>query len=130
MDLSGRLFRFAAILAVTCLLPRSASAQDTRLRIPTIAASAAAAADWATTYHALKFYNLREANPVLRPFDDSPSHVVWLGAAIDVGGISAWNLGVGKNHPKIAAGGLWAMTAFRAYLAVHNVRNERRSSRR
>lgn len=98
--------------------------------VPTIVASSAAAADWVSTYHALKFYKLRESNPLLKPFDDSPAHVVWLGAAIDVGGISAWNLGVGRNHPKIAASGLWVMTAFRACLAVHNMRNERRVERR
>jgi hypothetical protein len=111
-------------------MPASASAQEGRLKLPTFAASAAAAGDWVSTYHALKFYKLREANPILRPFDDSPAHVVWLGAAMDVGGITAWNLSVGRSHPRVAASGLWAMTAFRAYLAVHNMRNERRVARR
>ena len=42
---------------------------------------------------------------------------------MDVGAVTAWNLTVGKKKPRLAAAGLWAMTAFRAYLVVHNVRN-------
>jgi hypothetical protein len=49
---------------------------------------------------------------------------------MDVGAITAWNLTMGREHPKVAAAGLWAMTAFRAYLTVHNLRNERRALRR
>jgi hypothetical protein len=105
-------------------------ADDGQLTLPTIVAGAAATGDWITTYHALKNYRLREANPLLRPFDDSPARVVWLGAAMDVGGVTAWNLAVGRQHPRLAASGLWAMSAFRAYLAVHNMRNEHRVPRR
>jgi hypothetical protein len=100
------------------------------LRYDAIAASTAAAADWASTYHALKYYNVRETNPLLRGLDDSPGRMITLGAAIDAGAISAWTMTVGREHPKIATVGLWAMTAFRAYLTVHNMRNERRASRR
>ena len=100
------------------------------LRYATIAASTAAAADWASTYHALKYYNVRETNPLLRGLDDSPGRMITLGAAIDAGAISAWTMTVGREHPKIATVGLWAMTAFRAYLTVHNMRNEGRASRR
>ena len=103
------------------------SAQDSPLRIATIAASAAAAADWASTYHALKNYQLREANPLLRGLDHKPGSMVALGAAIDAGGVMAWNMTVGRKHPKLAAAGLWAMTAFRAYLVVHNIRNTHRA---
>ena len=56
--------------------------------------------------------------------------LVSMGAMIDVAGISAWNLTMGPKHPKMAAAGLWTMTAFRAYLAIHNQMNERRSERR
>jgi hypothetical protein len=97
---------------------------------PTIAASAAAAADWASTYHALKFYKVREVNPLLRPLDASPGSMVTVGALIDVSGFSAWNLTVGRKNPRLAAAGLWGMAAFRAYLAIHNVRNSRRAERR
>jgi hypothetical protein len=95
-----------------------------------MAASAAAAADWATTYHALSNYHVREMNPLLRPWNDSPGQLVGMGALMDVGAISAWNLTVGQKHPRVAAAGLWAMTAFRSYLAIHNLRNERRAAAR
>jgi hypothetical protein len=133
----GRCLRLAAALLVVCALPVTSHAQqlfpDTRqpsLRIPTIAASAAAAADWATTYHALSNYRVRETNPLLRPWYDSPGQLIGMGAVMDIGAVTAWNLSVGPKHPKIAAAGLWAMTAFRSYLAIHNLRNERRAARR
>lgn len=112
------------------LLPSLVSAQDRPLQTPTIAASAAAAADWVTTYYALKHFRLREVNPLLSPMQRDPSRMISVGAAMDAGLMSAWNLGIGGNHPKVAAAGLWAMTAFRAYLAIHNMRNTRRAARR
>jgi hypothetical protein len=121
-----------AALLVLCLFPAAAAAQDNsnRLRLPTIAASAAAAADWASTYHALKYYNLRETNPLLQPFQRSPGKLVTMGAAIDAATFSAWNVTVGRKHPRVAAAGLWAMAGFRAYLVVHNLRNEQKVGRR
>jgi hypothetical protein len=95
-----------------------------------MAASAAAAADWASTYHALRFFKVHETNPVLRPVDGWPGKMVSLGAVMDVGAISAWNMTMGREHPKVAIAGLWAMTAFRSYLAIHNLRNEHRADRR
>lgn len=100
------------------------------LRLPTFAASAAAAADWVSTYHALTNYHVRETNPLLRPWYDSPVQLVGMGAVMDIGAISAWNLTVGPKHPRVAAAGLWAMAAFRSYLVLHNLRNERRAARR
>ena len=120
----------AAALLIAILTPTVASAQQARLNWPTIAAGAAATADWATTYHALKFYKVQEQNPVLRPFQSNPTRLVSMGGMIDVAGISAWNLAMGPKHQKIAATGLWTMTAFRAYLAIHNHMNEHRSERR
>jgi hypothetical protein len=120
-------------LLASLALPGVAGAQDRpeqRLKLPTMAFGAAAMADWATTYHALKYYQVREMNPVLRPLDHEPFKMVGLGAAIDVGLASSWNLVVGRNHPRVAAAGLWAMTAFRAYLAYHNMQNIKRSARR
>jgi len=104
--------------------------QEPRLRIPTTALIMASAADWATTYHALKFYRMREANPLLRYLDDEPAKLVGLGSAIDAGAIFGWNYTVGRKNPRLAAAGLWTMTAFRTYLAIHNLRNERRADRR
>lgn len=122
--------RLLAALFLVCILPATASAQEGRLTIPTIAASAAAAADWATTYHALKYYKVQEKNPLLRPFQEAPGSMVSLGSIIDAGTVSTWNLTVGRNHQRVAAAGLWAMAAFRAYLAIHNFRNERKAERR
>ena len=130
MPLKRRLSVLAAALLVALLFPTVASAQQARLKWPTIAAGAAATADWATTYHALKFYKVQEQNPVLRPFQSTPGRLVSMGGMIDVAGISAWNLTVGRKHEKMAVAGLWTMTAFRAYLAIHNRMNEHRSERR
>jgi hypothetical protein len=122
--------RLLAALLLVCAVPAAAAAQETSLRLPTFAASAAAAADWASTYHALKFYKVREVNPLLRPLDSSPGSMVTLGGLIDVAGFSAWNLTVGRKHPRLAAAGLWGMAIFRTYLAIHNVRNAQRAERR
>lgn len=135
MPTTGRCRRLAAALLVVCAFPALSSAQEPgtprpSLRLPTIAASAAAAADWTSTYHALSNYRVHETNPLLRPWSDSPGQLVGMGALMDVAGISAWNLTMGPKHPKVAATGLWVMTAFRSYLAIHNLRNERRAARR
>jgi hypothetical protein len=124
-------WRLSAAVVVICLLPGIASAQEStkRLKLPTIAASAAAAADWTSTYHALKFYNLRETNPLLQSFQ-SPGPLVTVGAAIDAATFSTWNLTMGRKHPRIAAAGLWAMAGFRTYLVIHNLRNEQKVGRR
>jgi hypothetical protein len=124
--------RLLAALCILCVFPAMAAAQsgDQPLKIPTVAASAASAADWASTYHALKFYRVREVNPLLSRFQGSPGSLVTVGAVMDAGAFSAWNVAVGRRHPKVAAAGLWGMAAFRTYLAIHNLRNERKAERR
>lgn len=127
----GRILRIAALGVCVALLPGLASAQNASgLRVPTIAASAAAAADWASTYYALKHFHVREVNPLLNPLQHEPAQMVTMGAVMDVGLVSAWNLTVGQKNERVAAAGLWAMTAFRAYLALHNMRNTKRAERR
>ena len=125
-------WRLRAAVLVICLLPGSATAQEPPkpLKLPTMAASAAAAADWASTYHALKYYNLRETNPLLQSLQNSPGRLVTVGAAIDAAAFSTWNVTMGRKHPRVAAAGLWAMAGFRAYLVFHNLRNEQKVSRR
>ena len=123
----------AAALLVALLVPSGAAAQEpqrNRLVLPTIAAGTAATADWITTYHALKFFKVQETNPLLKPMQASPMRMVTIGGIIDVAGVSAWNMAVGPKHDKLAAAGLWTMTAFRVYLAVHNHLNEHRAERR
>ena len=125
-------WRLLAVLFVVWLVPVCASAQDVRpsLKAPTIAASIAAAADWASTYHAMSNYHLRETNVFLQAFQNSPGRLVTVGAAIDVATFSTWNMVMGPRHPKIASAGLWAMAAFRTALVVHNLRNEQKAVRR
>src|SRR5436190_20805062 len=99
----------AAALLVAIVLPSTAAAQDQQrghLYWPTVAAGGAATADWITTYHALKFYKVREQNPVLKPLQQTPMRMVSVGGLIDIAGIGAWNLTVGPKHDKIAAAGL------------------------
>jgi hypothetical protein len=108
----------------------SAQGAPPRLKLPTIVAGAAAAADWASTYHAITYYELRETNPLLQRFQGSPGRLVTVGAAMDAAAFSAWNVTVGRKHPRIAAAGLWAMAAFRGYLVLHNLRNEQKVARR
>ena len=129
----NRKVRFAAAaLLVAIIAPSTASAQQPqqqqgRLYWPTIAAGTAATSDWITTYHALTFYKVQETNPLLKPLQASPVRMISVGGIIDVAGISAWNVTMGPKHDKLAAAGLWTMTAFRVYLAVHNHLNERRA---
>jgi hypothetical protein len=119
-----------AVLLIVYGSPTAATAQDTGLKLPTFAASAAATADWASTYHALKHYRVRETNPLLRPLDHSPGSLVAAGALLDAGAFTAWNLTVGRKNERLAAAGLWAMAAFRSYLVIHNLRTQRRAARR
>jgi hypothetical protein len=122
--------RLTAALFAVCLVPATAAAEPGSLRLPTITASAAAAADWVSTYHAVKHYKIRETNPLLSPFAHSPEQLVAAGALIDAAALTTWNLTVGKKKPRLAAAGLWAMTAFRAYLVVHNMRNTQKAAPR
>src|SRR5688572_13148233 len=127
-------WRLAAAVFVVSLLPglitvSSASAQELRpsLKVPTTIASIAAAADWASTYHALTNYHVRETNVLLQPFQNSPGKLVVVGAAIDVVTFTAWNKWIGPRHPRVASAGMWAMAGFRTYLVLHNLRNEQKS---
>lgn len=109
-----------ALLALVLACPAASSAQS--LRVPTIAASVAAAADWTTTYHALQHPTIRETNPLLQPWSQ-PASIVTAGVLMDVAGVTAWRRVVGPKHPRVVAVGLWAMAGFRSYLAVQNVRH-------
>ena len=130
---NGRIQFLAAALLVAVIVPSVAFAQEPqrgRLYWPTMAAGTAATADWMTTYHALKFYKVQEQNPLLKPLQASPGRMIWVGGIIDVAGVGAWNYAMGPRHQRLAAAGLWTMTAFRVYLAVHNHVNEHRAERR
>lgn len=124
---------FLVFMAVALACPRTAFAQSEQrsgLKLPTAIFAASAAADWMTTYHGIKHYRLRETNPLIRRFEGTPAKMVLIGGAIDIGAAAAWNYSMGRRHPRVAAAGLWTMAAFRAYLAVHNLRNVQRAERR
>ena len=127
-----RLITAVFVVSLCVGLTDSASAQELRpsLKIPTTIASVAAAADWASTYHAMTNYHVRETNFLLRGLQDSPGKLVVAGAAIDVATFTAWNTWVAPRHPKVASAGMWAMAGFRAYLVFHNLRNEQKALRR
>src|SRR5262245_24655352 len=120
------------VVSSPCLAYAQEAPSPTRpsLRLPMTAFGISALADWATTYHALKNFQVRETNPLLRPIDHQPGTMIGIGAALDAGLATGWHFAMAKNHPRIGAAGLWAATAFRTYLAIHNLRNERRSLRR
>ena len=125
--------RLLAVLFIVSMCPAVAAAQvgsQNSLKIPTYAASLASAADWASTYHALKYYKVREVNPLLSQYQTSPGTLVTMGAMMDAGAFSVWNLTVGRKSPKVAVAGLWGMAIFRSCLAIHNLRNTRKAERR
>ena len=102
-------WRLVAAVFAVCLLagmvgPGTASAQELRpsLKVPTVIASVAAAADWASTYHAMTNYHVRETNFLLQGLQGSPGKLVTAGAAIDVATFAAWNTMIGPRHPKVA----------------------------
>ena len=130
MALMSRYFRIAVLFSLVALLPSLAVAQESPLRAPTIAASAAAAADWASTYYAVKYFKVHEMNPFINPLQHEPAQMISMGALLDVGIVSAWNLGIGRKNERLAVAGLWTMAAFRTYLAIHNLRNTRKAERR
>jgi hypothetical protein len=125
-------WRLIAVVFVFCLLPGISSAQQLQpsLKLPTTIATVAAAADWASTYHAMTNYHVRETNVLLQPWQNSPGKLVVVGAAIDAASFTAWNKVVGPRHPKVAVAGMWAMAGFRTYLVLHNLRNEQKAVRR
>lgn len=109
------------------LLVGAASASAQSLKVPTAVFAGAAAADWTSTYRNLRGVDGREANPTIAVCHGSERHgtcgpltTVVLGAAIDAAGVVAWNRIVGRRHPKLAAVGLYAASAFRGYLAYRN----------
>src|SRR3982750_2453496 len=100
-------------LLVVCVvaggISRGAFAQDRgpRLNIPTFPASAAAAADLASTYQGLKHVDVQETSPLLRRWQGSRGKLVSMAALMDMGSITAWNLTVGRADPRGAVSGLW-----------------------
>ena len=88
---------------------------------PTIVFAATAASDWATTYHGISHGYFAEGNSLINRWQDHPAAMVAAGSAMDVASVMVWNRFVGRRHPKIAAVGLYAASAFLAYLTVKGI---------
>jgi hypothetical protein len=120
------------VITVLVFLLRAVTAAaqqpEHRLVIPTAAVSAAAAADLATTFYGLRYADVRETSPLLRRWQNSRGKLVSMGALLDVASITAWDVAMAREHPRVAISGLWVMTAFRSYLAIHNLQIARRGT--
>jgi hypothetical protein len=111
------------LLVALVLITAPASAQS--LKLPTIVYAVAGGTDAASTAYCLNAHpHCHESMPHLRWLEPrGGAAAVTAGSlAFDVASIWAWNRYVGRKHPKIAAIGLYAWSAVRLSLAVHNVR--------
>src|SRR5262245_29898936 len=95
-----RRFRVLCLCALLVAIPQLTLAQEpprpSSLKLPTTIFAGAVLADWATTYHALKNYHVREQNPLLRPMDHQPGKMITVGAAMDAGLATAWAFTMGR----------------------------------
>jgi hypothetical protein len=97
--------------------------KTTAFRLPLLVFSAGAAADWSSTAWALRNPTSHENNPAIA-WAKSPAAIIAAGAGIDAVGAYAWMKATG-HHPKIQATGFLVAAAFRGYLAIQNIRNNR-----
>jgi len=113
-----------AIALVVWLVTVSPAAAQTDLKIPTIAWTAAAGADWATTYQFSSKYGdvLHERNPLINGLDQHPAWLVTAGAAMDAGMWVAANRFLGDRHPRWMKVALYGAAVYRVYLAAYNIR--------
>lgn len=119
----------AVVLAALTVLVVSASkvsAQEksrerSRLAVPTAAFAGAAVSDWVTTYYGISHQKFVEGNRLISPLQDRPALMISAGAAMDVGALMIWKRYVGRNHPKLAAAGLYAVTGVRLYFCWRGV---------
>jgi len=111
------------------LLLWASAAQAQSLKIPTMVFAAAATSDWASTYVVdrgpyvtrTSVTTFHEDNPLINGLQSRPATMVAVGAAIDVVGVTLWNHYVGRNHPKLAAVGLYVAAAGRIAMAANNL---------
>jgi hypothetical protein len=104
------------VLLVLLLLASSASAQS--LKLPLVVWTGAVTSDWASTAVALRRHQT-EINPTLR-WASSPSVLVAAGAVEDLAGLVLAEKLLHQRHRKALVVGLYAVSAWRVFLAVHN----------
>jgi hypothetical protein len=102
------------------LLAAPAVGQDhpSLLRASTLVYAAVATSDASFTYYGLTHYRVGEMNPLVSPWEHRPAMMLGIGAGLDTGAVYAWNRIVGRQHPRIAAAGLYAVSAYRVYLCT------------
>ena len=115
------------LLLIVLLVPEvPVSAQEITvqpsLKIPTMVFAAAAAGDWASTYHGVSHLQFFEGDPLINRWQNHPALMVAAGTALDVGSVMIWNRYVGRRHPKLAALGLYVAASFRTYLCLKGIR--------
>jgi hypothetical protein len=101
--------------------PPAANAKKTAFRLPLMAFSMGAAADWTSTAWALRYPTSHEDNPTIA-WAKSPTAIIAAGIGIDAVGAYAW-MKATRNHPRLQATGFVVAAVFRGYLVIENIRN-------
>lgn len=117
----------AMIVVLLVHLAVPAAAQDHPLRLPATLFLASAEADALTTFWGQKAGLLEEVNPMYAHM--SPEASLALGHVTDLA--TVWvATKIGKQHPKLAALGLYAMALLRAEMVRENLQNIRKGQAR
>ena len=87
-------------------------------RHATLTFGAAAAADWATTFHSLEFHHGREKDPIIS-WAPTPATTIAAGAMLDVAAFMLWRRFT-SGHPRLANTGLYLASGFRVWVAGRN----------
>ena len=101
------------------------------LKTPAMVWAAAVTADQATTYQFSSQYPgiLHEKNPFIQGLDRHPAWLVAAGTTIDAAtGWAAYRF-LGPRHPRLVRIVFYSAAAYRAYLAVHNMRMMQQAQR-
>lgn len=132
--------RIAFAVLVVLLGSSKLFAQESEsLKKPIIVFSAAAAADWITTYRSHSTFRnctdhfcggAREERNVLISNIKQPAKMVLAGAAIDAASIFLVNKMLGKKHPRVARALFYGAAAYRGFLAARNETTLRSSQAR
>lgn len=114
------------ILAAVLLLtagPLYAGDDTPQLNRATVAFIMGATIDWSGTAYGMSTYH-NEGNPLINWWQNNPTGMIALGAAIDTCGLWAVRrIAKRTHHERLAAIGLYGAAAFRAYLGYRNIRD-------
>ena len=117
--------RLLILCACLCI---SAPVSAQSLRLATTAYALSAAADKATTLNCTLRVGCGEATPGYAWLNrKSPALQMAVSTSVDVASVLAWNRIVGRNHPKLAAVGLFGMAVLRGSVAARNYQRVHRA---